>query len=148
MADLPHPWDLYVRLQRDSLRCHRVSNYSWGMEAAMGRILTSLENDKPAAPDEISRAAASERRLERDRAHLRLVHFGGSEISDHPEVCLAARQELRAAESKVSTKDWSILCQLAAGHNYAELAIANGGTPGSLRIRVLRCREHLIAEAA
>jgi len=147
MADLPHLWDLYARLQGKSLRCHRVDNHSWGTEAAMGRILTSLEIDKPAAPDEISRAAASEERRERDRAYLRLVHFGGSEVSNHPEVCLAARQELRAAESKVSTKDWSILCQLAAGHNYAELAVANGGTPGSLRIRVLRCREHLIAEA-
>jgi hypothetical protein len=148
MADFPHPWDAYASLQAALSRGRYITDQSWGTEAAMNRILVSLQDNKPPAADQIARTAASERRRERHRARLRVIHLAGGDISARPEDALAARQELRVARSKVSERDWSVLCQLATGYNYAEVAAVNGGTPGTLRVRVLRCRQHLATKAA
>lgn len=148
MADLPHPWDTYARLQSDLLCGRQITDQSWGTEAAMNRVLASLQDNKPPEPDEIARAAASERRRERHRAHLRLVHLSGDDVSPHPEDALAARHELHVVQSRVSERDWSVLCQVAAGYDYADLSSVNGGTPGNWRVRVLRLRRRLAAKAA
>lgn len=74
MADLPHPWDTYDHLQATLSRSQSISHESWGTEAALNAILCS-SRDKPLTTDEIARTAASERRRERHRAHLRLVYF-------------------------------------------------------------------------
>lgn len=148
MADLPHPWDAYAHLQTALLRSRSLNNQSWGIEAAMNRFLDSLQGKRPLTSDEIARAAASERRRERHRAHLRVVHLASSDVSPHPEEVFAAKQELHVARSKVSERDWSALCQVAAGYTYADMAATTRETPGSLRVRVLRCRQRLAAKAA
>ena len=114
----------------------------------MNRLLVSLQDNKPLTSDDIARAEASERRRERHRATLRLVHLAGHDVSAHLEDALAARHELHVARSKVSERDWSVQCQVAAGYDYAEVASNNGGTPGSLRVRVLRLRRELAVKAA
>jgi hypothetical protein len=114
----------------------------------MNRLLDSVQDNKPLIFDDIVRVAASERRRERHRATLRLVYLAGHDVSAHPENALAARHELRVARSKVSERDWSVLCQVAAGYDYADVASNNGGTPGSLRVRVLRLRRELAVKAA
>jgi hypothetical protein len=121
MAELPHPWDIYARLQAALLSGGQISNQSWGTEAAMNRLLDSVQDSKPLTCDDIARVAASERRRERHRTTLRLVHLAGHDVSAHPEDALAARHELHVARSKVSERDWSVLCQVAAGYDYAEL---------------------------
>jgi hypothetical protein len=76
------------------------------------------------------------------------VYLADSDVSPHPEEALEARQELCIARSKVSKQDWTLLCQVAMGYDYTEVASVSGGTPGSLRVRVLRLRRQLTAEAA
>ena len=148
MVELPHPWNAYASLQTSLRRGCRVDDRSWGTEAAMDRILVSLQDNHPLTSDEIVRAAASERRRERNRTRLRLVHLAGSELSPHPENAIAARQELGVARSKLSGGDWSVLRHVAEGYGYGELASAIGGTPERLRVRVLRLRRKLTAVAA
>jgi hypothetical protein len=148
MTDLPYPWGVYARLQTEMLRGSRITDQSWGTEAAMNGVLASLQDNKPPTPDEIERTAASERRRERRRAYLRLVYLAGSDTSPHPEAALIARHELDIARSRVSERDWSVLCQVGSGCGYAELASVNGGTSGGWRVRVLRLRRQLAAKAA
>jgi hypothetical protein len=148
MTDLPSPWDIYARLQTEMLCGSRVTNQSWGTEAAMNHVLASLQDTKSPEADEIERTAASERRRERRRANLRLVYLTSSEIFPDPEAPLIARHELAIVQSKVSARDWSALCQVGSGCGYAELASANGGTSGGWRVRVLRLRRQLAAKAA
>ena len=38
MADLPHPWGIYARLQHNLRREHRIGDRSWGTEAGMDYI--------------------------------------------------------------------------------------------------------------
>jgi hypothetical protein len=148
MADFSHPWNAYASLQAELSCARRINNQSWGTEAAMNRVLLSLQDNNPSTSDEIGRAAASERRLERRRAHLRLVYLASSQISPHFENALAAKQELRIAQSKLPKRDWSVLWQVAVGYDYTKLASDNGVTPGNLRARVLRLRRRLAEKAA
>lgn len=144
MADLPHPWGAYARLQSKLLHSRHIDDRSWGTEAALNRILISPDS-KPLTVDEIARTAASERRRERRRARLRLVYVAADDASHHPEDAPAARHELFIARSKVTKRGWTLLCQVAAGYDYVELAAARGKTPGCLRVRVLRLRRRLAA---
>ncbi len=148
MADIPHPWDAYGHLQAVLSRAHRVSDQTWGTEAALEAILRSLQDNQPVTSDDLTRTAASERRRERHRAHLRLVHLQGVEVGADPDDALAAREGLHIARSKVSSRDWPVLCQVAEGYRYAEIAGRIGVTPGCLRVRLRRCRQQLAGRAA
>lgn len=148
MADLPHPWDIYAHHQAALSRGRCLSDQIWGTEAALDAILRSLQDNNPVTSDDLARTAASERRRQRHRARLRLVYLRGVEASADPDDALASREGLRIARSKVSIRDWRVLCQVAEGYSYAEVAAQVRCTPESLRIRVLRCRQRLAARAA
>ncbi len=64
MADIPHPWDAYGHLQVVLSRAHRVSDQTWGTEAALDALLRSLQDNQPVTSDDLTRTAASERRRE------------------------------------------------------------------------------------
>lgn len=148
MADLPHPWNIYARHQAKLLRGRQTSGENWGTEAALDRILLTVEESIPVTEDDLARTAASDRRRDRKRTLLRLVYLRADEVGADPSNSLAARDTLRVACSLVSNRDWRMLCQLAEGHSYAEVAGQMGSTPGGLRVRVLRCRKRLTAIAA
>jgi hypothetical protein len=148
MADLPHPWDMYARLQAELSRGCQVGDESWGAEAALNRILLSLQDNSQVTSDDLARTTASERRRERYRARLRRIHVGADEPGADPSEALAARDTLRIAGSMVSNQDWGVLRQLAEGYSYAEVAAQTGSSSGRLRVRVLRCRQRLAAIAA
>lgn len=148
MADLPHPWDIYAHLQAALSRGRNLTDQTWGMEAAANAFLLSFQDNQVVTSDDLARTAASERRRQRHRAHLRLVHFSGIELGADPEDALAAREKLHNVQSTVSRRDWRVLCQVAAGYSYAEVAARNRSTPGSLRVRVRRCRQRLMMAAS
>lgn len=148
MADLPHPWDTYARLQAELSNGHRLTDQSWGTEAKLDAILLSLQTKTAITSNDLKRTAASERRRERHRAHLRLVYLGDDDMGAAPEEMLAAREGLRILQSRVLSQDWSVLCQLAEGYSYADVAARMHSTPGALRVRVLRCRQQLAKKAA
>lgn len=145
MADLPHPWSAYARLQAELSRGDLIDDQSWGMEAALNRILDSIQHNQPLQAEQIVRTAASASKRERYRARLRLVHLASSDPPYHPEGALAARQELRVVYSNVSKREWTILREVAFGRDYAEVVSIMGGTQGGLRVRVLRLRQRLAA---
>lgn len=147
MADLPHPWGAFGHLQAELLRGRCINNQGWGTEAALNRILASLQDNDPPTLEEITRTAANERRRERHRARLRHIYLPANDAPPHPEDALAARQELRSIRAKVSARDWTILREMAFGCDYAEVASIVGGSPGSLRVRMLRLRQRLRARA-
>ncbi len=66
MADLPHPWDLYARLQSSLRHECRMDDRSWGNEAGMTYILNSAAGCPP-TQHEVKRVVAATRRRERYR---------------------------------------------------------------------------------
>jgi hypothetical protein len=139
------PWDKYAFLQAELRDKPSVGNRSWGIEAGLNRILSAepLSSNHPLANDDIERAVNNEQRRERHRAELRRLYLVKEEPGPHPETSLQARAELRLARAKVTKSGWDLLCAVAVGRDYAEIATANGGAPGALRVRVLRLRREV-----
>jgi phage/plasmid primase-like uncharacterized protein len=136
------PWHHYAYLQ-DELDDFRVSDRSWGIEAALNRIVAGDFTDSTTINIDIGRTIANEERRERYRAALRRLHLTTNDASPHAEEHLVARAELRAAEAKTTKKKWRLLVAIGEGHDYAELAAAEGATIGSLRAKVFRLRREI-----
>lgn len=146
MAELPHPWGVYARLQIKLAHRRQVDDRSWGLDAGLDRVLA--EPDQPPTEDEIDRAVRSEGRRERYRAQLRRVHLAPENCATDPEAAVAARQTLRTAQAQVAIDDWMLLCAVGEGCEYGEIAAARNGSPGQLRVRVLRLRRKLTSESS
>lgn len=136
---------MYAELQADLAPATRLSEKTWGTEAALDHFLNILTAGTPATAEEIARAAASRRRRERDRARLRSLYMTPTEASPHPDKQIIARSELRVASSKIPPAAWSLITRLAAGFEYGELARTTGETPGNLRVQALRARKRAAA---
>jgi hypothetical protein len=138
MAELPHPWSAYLRLQTQLKDNTCIDDRNWGLEAGLNSIVNTAKAALPVSDEGITRAIASEARRERHRAHLRRKHLAQSAETLDARRMLEARSNLRAIQSLVTVPDWDLLFALGEGHEYQEL-----GAPGSLRIRALRLRQGL-----
>lgn len=96
---------------------------------------------------ELTRAAQSEGRKERNRAQLRHAHLAPLKTDIRSvEGAYEAREQLRVVRTQVSECEWALLHAVAEGHEYITLARAGGASEGSLRVRVLRLRQSLQAQ--
>ena len=145
MADLPHPWGIYARLQKN-LRCeYRVGDRSWGTEAGMDHILESAFS-LPPTEDEVNQVIAASRRRDRHRNSSR-ESFLEDISTAHPEGALSARSELAAIRRKVGDHNWDILAALAMGSSYQEVTTTTSLSVVATRVKVLRLRALLAAAA-
>jgi hypothetical protein len=144
MAEIPHPWRAYARLQQQARRSRRADARSWAFEAGLDYILA----DSGSSDEGVARAVSTARRREahRDGTLRRVTAEWG--VAPHPEAALHARLTLQAMQGRLAGPDWDILCEVGTGRSYEEIAAVWGGTPGGSRIRVLRLRRALARDAA
>jgi hypothetical protein len=145
MADLPHPWGMYARLQNYLRHEHCVGDRSWGTEAGMDRILDSAFGVPPAG-EEVNQVIATSRRRERHRGSRR-EPLPEDIATAHPEGALIARSELEEIRRKVGDRNWRLLTAVAAGYDYKEISVVLSVHPGAARVKVLRLRAGLAAAA-
>jgi hypothetical protein len=150
-ADLKYPWSAYAMLQAKASRSDRINDAASGTDDGLAYILTTIEaGTVPAHPEELHRntrtSVATGAWNDRNHARLRLRYPSdlGNEVGPDPEFSLMARQRLRQVQGKLAAFDWSILCALAVGYDYIEIAAMTGLTAGSLRTRVSRLRSGLL----
>jgi len=149
-------WDKYAPLQAELRDNHTVGDRSWGVEAGLNGILSAEPTSHPPAnDDDIQRVVSSEQRRERHRAALRRLYLtedDGMRRNGMPvnsprgpdlETFIEVRAELKSTRTKVTKSDWDLLCAVATGREYAEIAAAKGGTVGALRVRVSRLRREI-----
>jgi hypothetical protein len=130
--------------KQNPIRARPAIEICYFSDRLLDAMLRSLRDRTTVTLDDLARTAASERRRERRRARLRLVYLTGDElVGADPHDAFAAREALRVARANVSSHDWRLLCKLAEGYGYAELAAQSRSTPESLRVRVLRSRRRL-----
>ncbi|MEA2755607.1 MAG: hypothetical protein QOJ54_1896 [Aliidongia sp.] len=141
MADLPHPWDLYARLQSSLWHERRVDDRSWGNEAGMTHILNSPAGCPP-TQHEVKRVVATTRRRERYRDSRR-TPMPEDVATPHPECGLHARHELATIQSNLDDRDWKLLTAAAIGFDYKEISRTRSTPQGALRVRVSRLRREL-----
>lgn len=146
MSDGPSSWEEYLSLQSKLLRKSKVDDHSWGLEAGLNRLLAAIEVRTSV---DVDRTVASRARRERNR--LRLLHIHGDRTATHdpaPEAALDAKRALEGIQKQVDAEQWRLICAVAEGHEYAELADSFEAAAGTLRARVLRLRRRLDAGAA
>ena len=145
MADLPHPWGIYARLQNNLSRNHQVGDRSWGTEAGMDYVLESASGAPPTEV-EINQIIATSRRRERHRGSRREPLLEDI-ASVNPDSALTARSELAAIRRQVGDRNWELLTAVGIGSGYKEISIAVSVPPGAVRVKVLRLRASLAAAA-
>ena len=143
MADLPHPWGDYARLQDELAHSPQVSGRSWGLEAALNRLVA--EPQQVLSSEDADRAVRTESRKERHRAALRRAWMPTEVPIQDPEGALEARRALRLVKGHVSAQDWALLHAVGEGYQYGEIATLTNTPAGALRVRVLRLRRALEA---
>jgi len=146
MADLPQPWRAYARLQIELSDNGKLDARYWGAEAGLNHFLVADPDSAPRPDAEIARARSAGARRERSRSRWRAVHLEPFvQTAVDPEPGLAARRELRSLCSLTTPDEWALLCGLAIGHEYADLAQSRGSNPGASRLAALRLRNRLKA---
>src|SRR5687767_11275135 len=136
MMDAPLEWDAYRRLQEELARNTTINQHAWGLEAGLHATLSG------ATGDDADRAVRSERRRERHRAKLRLVHIGGGALVVPPVSveALDARRALERLRVQLGARNWFLIRSIAEGEDYRSLSAVLGTAPGTLRARVHRLR--------
>lgn len=147
MADLPHPWGVYARLQQQSSHKSKVDHQYWGMDAALAAVLESVSAMEAMTQTEVERAIATSARRDRHRAQIRAVHLHKEDEIDYGAGLRAieASQLLKRVAESVPDEDWTLLRDVAVGHEYADIAAERNVSAGSLRVRVKRLRGSLSA---
>ena len=138
------PWDKYAALQAELRDTYTVGNRSWAVEDAMNHITVGPIEETPANDDGyVDRAVSTAQRRERHRAALRRLYLVEGHAGPHPEEQLDARAALRSARAKAAKADWDLLCAVAVGCSYTEIAAWRGSSAGALRVRVSRLRRDI-----
>lgn len=151
MPELPHEWSTYTRLQAQLARSHgsheriwRIDDRTWGIEAALNRLLA----EQPSAEEGIDRAIRSASRKERHRKRLRRIYLPAEELSGASvEEAFDARERLRRVAGRVTPEDSALLRAVGEGYEYKEIAASTKVAAGTLRARVLRLRRTLSVRA-
>lgn len=162
MADIPHSWGAYARLQSKLSGTTSVVAAA-ALEAALNVVHQPDFNAEGVAEADMLRLAANAARGERHRtALLRQVQAAAlnegtpatGAIDDGGGVPTGAssldgqvdaRRELRRIESRLPADDWELLTDAAVGVPYEELAASRSSTSAALRSRVCRLRRTLVA---
>jgi DNA-directed RNA polymerase specialized sigma24 family protein len=93
--------------------------------------------------DYVDRTISTAQRRERYRAALRRLYLIRDVAGPHPDQQLDARAALRSARARVTKAEWILLCAVAVGYSYTEIAARRGSTAGALRVRVSRLRRDI-----
>lgn len=113
MAELPHPWDAYASAQAQLSNRTAVGDRSWGLEAALNRLVVNTALD----PAQLATVQASAER--RSRYGRALVGRNAAVMSgDAPsvEAQMEARSDLIFLGRHLSAPDMASLLAVGLGH--------------------------------
>lgn len=148
--DLPQRWRAYARLQQQLSRNTRLGHWAWGLEAGLNFLLNP-DNDE--SESELRRAVATAERRHRNRRVVLRRYYAGVDEEEHAEQsrlpeAVDADNVLSTIRSRVAELDWFALVAVAEGCPYGDVALTLAVSAGTLRVRILRLRKHLLKFAA
>jgi hypothetical protein len=143
MAELPHPWGVYLRLQSELDDSAEINDRNFGLEAALNSLVA--QTPTIVSDGEVDRTIASAARNNRHRVMLRRKYFPRTEPTFDPRPFLDARARLRLVHAAVTDGEWDLLRAVGAGYDYDE--IKGTLSAGAVRVKVLRLRARLARAA-
>lgn len=157
MADIPHYWEAYARLQHRLARTTCVRTAA-ALEAALNVVHRPDFKPEGFTHDILKGVADTAGRRERNQLQL-LRRYAAPQQSGYvatprgsEDVAIEVRpqslddevhasRELVRIEAMVPEPDWELLMGVAVGASYEELAIELASSSGALRSRVCRLRQ-------
>lgn len=157
MADIPHSWGTYARLQSKLSSTDCITTAS-ALEEALNVVLQPDFRPESITDADLQRVAESAARRDRHRSTLvrgviadkiaaarvtQSAESGDFEVDAGPRSLddeIHARRELARLKSMLREPDWELLTGVAAGISYEELAAEQAVSPAALRSRVCRLR--------
>ena len=113
MAELPHPWDAYASVQAQLFARTAVGDRSWGLEAALNRLVVS----RPPDPAQLATVQASaERRARYGRALIARNVAALNSEAPSPDAQMEARSDLIFLGRHLSAPDMASLSAVGLGH--------------------------------
>jgi len=143
MANLPYAWAAYAQFQSRLSRLHKLSDHTWGLEAALNVVFQPDFSPELTSAEEFRRAAASASRKRRRHRARFLANEAVSDIPDPKDMVaqIVTRQALRIIEAEVDRQsDYRLLEGIAFERDYEHLAKLLGQRATTLRSRALRLR--------
>lgn len=134
MAELPHPWDAYASAQAQLSNRTAVGDRSWGLEAALNRLVVNTASD----PAQLATVQASAER--RSRYGRALVARNAAALSGEApsvEAQMEARSDLIFLGRHLSAPDMASLLAVGLGHGAATDAVRQRLTRARRRARML-----------
>ncbi|MGR4863765.1 hypothetical protein [Caulobacter sp. LARHSG274] len=128
MTELPHPWDAYASAQAQLSTRTAIGDRSWGLEAALNRLVVSMPSDP--APFATVQASA-ERRARYSRALIARNVAALNSEAPSATTQMEARSDLIFLGRHLSAPDMASL--LAVG-------LGNSASTEAARQRVARAR--------
>ena len=165
MAEPPFPWNLYEEKQKQLMRSHRITNWTWGIENSLDKLLTAVESgtistNQAGVQRNLEKDISSSVWTERNRARLRRKYLPAvpeldPEPQRHPaafapsqiEGRLHARIRLSEVRGRMTSAEWKLIIRVAAGFDCNEMAKTSGVTAGNVRTKLSRLRARLKREA-
>jgi hypothetical protein len=157
MAEIPHSWGAYARLQERLARTTNIKTAA-AMEAALNVVHRANFQPEAVTDDVLKRVADTAGRRERDHSRLRRAYgvpeqggqctapndSGSPAVQVRPQSLdeeVHASRELSRMRTIMPEPDWDLLIGIAAGASYEELAVELTTSSGALRSRVCRLRQ-------
>ena len=113
MAELPHPWDAYASVQAQLSTRTVVGDRSWGLEAALNRLIVSGPPD-PAQLETMQ--ASAERRARYGRALIARNFAALNNEAPSADAQMEARSDLIFLARHLSAPDMASLSAVGLGH--------------------------------
>lgn len=137
MAELPHPWNAYASAQAQLSNRTAVGDRSWGLEAALNRLVV----DTPPDPAQLATAQASaERRSRYGRALLARNANALNGEAQSVEAQMEARSDLTLLGRHLSAPDMASLLAVGLGHGTVTEAARQRLSRARRRARMLLIR--------
>ena len=144
------PWAVFCDLhsQADS---PILNQDAWAVDEALNALLDEIADDQISAdPQKVLqrfKTLRSNRAAKHRRRHqiLAAAYFRDSSMASivEPFPIVAHRENLEHVRQHVTAAEWSLLCHLAMGHTYQEVAQHTGCIPQNLKPKVSRLRARL-----
>jgi hypothetical protein len=151
----PISWDAYAELQETAEKIQRLDHHSWGLDEQMEELLNQFVGGESTqsglrSMNRVENLAANRAKKHRHRAKLLRTVFLKSVRGETP--CdkfdaLSNEESLNQVRRQVNNRQWEIFERLAAGDDYATIALEQRLTVSALKSRIARCRSRIRAVA-
>ena len=148
LGDIPPRWHLFCQYHPFADGSH-LDDRGFGTDEQLAFILFAINNGRELDPQAVERLSQNRSRKHRRHRKILKEKFALPQFlttdDDAAFASAVSNDDVDWVKRNTSDDEWNCLWSLANGQTYKELADAMKEAVGTLKARVSRCRERLVA---